>query len=197
MPKWLGCPSKFLLRYVRCIWILDPSCSWHPSRSLFDVLHLQHQAYSLWNLYRTSMDHVPKSFISVEHSQIFCWLSCFVSRKSCICAYEVISFREIQLNWLLTITFIRVVNFCLERVCKWIHAYLDRQVKGEGIAVFKIRAHAAFYAACHIPFYVVAARHHDYLGNKKRKDSLLCEILIRTDLCNLSKQFLPNCRRWI
>uniref|UniRef100_A0A0N8E1Q1 RNA polymerase I-specific transcription initiation factor RRN3 n=1 Tax=Daphnia magna TaxID=35525 RepID=A0A0N8E1Q1_9CRUS len=61
----------------------------------------------------------------------------------------------------------KVVNFCLERVCKWIHAYLDRQVKGEGIAVFKIRAHAAFYAACHIPFYVVAARHHDYLGNKK------------------------------
>jgi hypothetical protein len=53
-------------------------------------------------------------------------------------------------------------------VCQWIHAYLDRQSKGEGAAVFKIRAHAAFYAACHIPFYVLAARHRDIVNDRKR-----------------------------
>ena len=61
------------------------------------------------------------------------------------------------------------MTYCLEQVCKWIHAYLDRQQKGEGAALFKLRAHSAFYAACHVPFYVVAARHNDFSGNKKCK----------------------------
>lgn len=67
------------------------------------------------------------------------------------------------------ISLCRTVIFCLERVCQWIHGYLDRQLKGEGAALFKIRAHAAFYAACHIPFYVVAARFSELSGNRKCK----------------------------
>lgn len=62
---------------------------------------------------------------------------------------------------------LRLILAYLERVCKWIHAYLDRQLKGEGAALFKLRAHSAFYAACHIPFYIVAARHHDFMDNRK------------------------------
>lgn len=61
----------------------------------------------------------------------------------------------------------KVVMFCLRKVCEWIHAYIDRQTRGEGAAVFKTRAHMAFYAACHIIFYVVAARHRDCFDNIK------------------------------
>lgn len=68
----------------------------------------------------------------------------------------------------------RVVTFCLEKVCRWIHSYLIRQKQGDGAAVFKIRAHSAFYAACHIPFYVIAARHSEFLGNRKRKYRMFC-----------------------
>ena len=46
--------------------------------------------------------------------------------------------------------------------------YLNRQSKGEGAPVYKTRAHEAFYMACHIPFYVVGARHDDFRDNKKR-----------------------------
>lgn len=71
----------------------------------------------------------------------------------------------------------RFVTHCLEQVCKWIHSYLDRQMKGVGAALFKLRAHSAFYAACHIPFYVVAARHNDFAGNKKREYKLVCVLV--------------------
>lgn len=64
------------------------------------------------------------------------------------------------------------VVFCLEKVSKWIHLYIERQVKGEGAAFFKNRAHMAFYAACHVIFYVVAARHDDFLDNRKLCNSL-------------------------
>ena len=67
--------------------------------------------------------------------------------------------------------------------------YIDRQVKGEGAAFFKNRAHMAFYAACHIIFYVVAARHDDFLDNRKRNQTF--------PTC-FSKHFLKQCRNcWL
>ena len=60
---------------------------------------------------------------------------------------------------------INAVAFCLKQVCAWIHAYLDRQVRGQRGDASKIRSHSVFFAACHIAFHVIATRHAE-LANK-------------------------------
>ena len=62
---------------------------------------------------------------------------------------------------------INFVLHCLERVCLWIHQYIDNHENSEKRV--PIIAHQVFYRACYMVFSVIAERQHELNNNQMRK----------------------------
>jgi len=175
MQKWLVQSSGLLPRHALIFWRNHCASVWYPPRTLPHVLRVQYKTGPLRSLHRSTMELVWNPFYPIQCSENISRLFSFVPRQSKLHTHEVRFLFMIHTKHLFIFFFsCRIVTFCLEKVCKWIHSYLIRQKQGDGAAVFKIRAHSAFYAACHIPFYVIAARHSEFLGNRKRKSRIFC-----------------------
>lgn len=165
----LGSSAGLLSANVFGFWIVNSTSLRYPSRPLPHVLRVLYETRVARGLCWTTLVHVPESSVTAEYPEVFGWLPSIFPWEGQFCPNQVrgVFTSSCEFCFKMWLRNFRVVISCLERVCQWIHAYLDRQLKGDGAALFKIRAHAAFYAACHIPFYVVAARHQDFDGNRK------------------------------
>ena len=74
---------------------------------------------------------------------------------------------------------INIVLHCLERICEWIHKYIDSQMNGETALASNICAHENFYLACHAVFFVIYKR--------KRQLKYLVDMSAELQILNLDR----------